>query len=166
MLLVTAVHFSLILIYANPYPSNKTKINYYAEWYAYPFFTQNWNLFVPPPNTNYRLFVEYEDLESDRYRIQKKIDVFQEILLNHQSNRFKGYGPLLLSFSNSIHYFEKNTRQQKSLNGPIQNDAYFDIIEKSTLNYIRSTRKIDIKKIKIKLMVQQTDTNFARVYYN
>jgi len=154
------MHFTLILIYANPYAKTKQKLDYYAEWYVYPYFTQNWNLFVPPPNTNYKLFVEYEDKG-----IQTK-DVFEELLIQHQSNRLKGYGPLLLAFSNSIHYFEKNTELQKSLNGPIKNDLYFQIIEKSALNYLKSTRKINIEKIKMRLVVQTLGSNTEKIYFN
>ncbi|WP_317899244.1 DUF5819 family protein [Aurantibacillus circumpalustris] len=165
MLFATIVHFGLVAIHANPYPISKSKLDYYAEWYSYPFFTQNWNLFAPVPNTNYKLFVEYEDKEYGSHRIQKK-DIFQEILFKHQTNRLKGYGPLLLAFSNSIHYFEKNTDKIKSLNGPILNAPYFDILKNSALNYIRSTQKTKIEKMKMILYVQSVDTNFTRVYYN
>jgi hypothetical protein len=154
------LHFILVLIFANPYVKVKHKLDYYAEWYIHPYFAQNWNLFAPAPDTNYRLFVEYEDQGI------KKADLFQEILLKHQSNRFKGYGPLLLAFSNSIHYFEKGTGLQKKLNGPVKNDQYFTIVETSALNYLRSTRQIKSDKIKIYLLVLDVNSGAQRVYYN
>ena len=126
----------------------------------YPYFTQNWNLFVPPPNTNYKLFVEYED-----HGIQKK-EVFAEIMSQHQNNRLKGYGPLLLAFSNSIHYFEKNTSLQKPLNGPIKNDLYFKMIEKSALSYLQATQKIKLDSLKIRLLVQSLPGDSQKVYFN
>lgn len=159
-LFALAIHFSLAAIFANPYAKSRTKLNYYAEWYIYPYFSQNWNLFAPAPNTNYKLFVEYED------KGKQKTDLFQEILLQHQSNRFKGYGPLLLAFSNTIHYFEKSTELQNKLNGPIKDDTYFSILEKSVLNYLRSTRKIDLKKVKVQLVVQTLTSGEMKVYYN
>ncbi|PBQ32224.1 hypothetical protein CNR22_10720 [Sphingobacteriaceae bacterium] len=150
----------MIAIFASPYTKSKTKLNYYAEWYVYPYFSQNWNLFAPTPDTNYKLFVEYED------KGKQKTDLFQEILVKHQTNRLKGYGPLVLAFSNTIHYFEKSTELQNKLNGPIKEDKYFSILEKSVLNYLRATRKTDLKKVKIQLLVQALDSKEMKVYYN
>jgi hypothetical protein len=150
----------LILIFANPFSTRKQKLDYYAEWYVYPYFSQNWNLFVPPPNVNYKLFVEYDD-----HGIQKK-DIFQEILLQHQKNRLKGYGPLLLAFSNSIHYFEKATEQTKQLNGPIKDDKYFEIIEKSALNYLKHTYGNGIKDLKLTLVIEDIHSRRQRAYFN
>lgn len=150
----------MIAIFANPYNKTKTRLNFYADWYVYPYFSQNWNLFAPAPDTNYKVFVEYED------HGKQNTDLFQELLLTHQSNRLKGYGPLVLAFSNTIHYFEKSTVLQKKLNGPINGDTYFSILEKSVLNYLRSTRKMDLKYVKIQLVVQTLDSKEMKVYYN
>jgi|GEM_PF-1164835 len=154
------LHFALVLVFANPYAKTKDKIDYYAEWYIYPYFVQNWNLFVPPPNTNYKLFVEYEDEGKQR------LDIFEEIMTKHQTNRLRGQGPLLLTFSNSIHYFEKNTELQNALNGPIKNDLYFQILEKSAANYINSTRNTKVLHMKLRLVVQTLNSNEERVYFN
>jgi hypothetical protein len=155
------LHFVLILIYANPFPSGtKHKLDYYAQWYVYPYFTQNWNLFVPPPSTNYKLLVSYEN------NGKQSIDIFNEILIKHQTNRFAGNSALLLAFSNSIHYFEKNTRLQNSLNGPVKNDLYFQILEQSAKNYIQSTRNIKIDELKLSLCVEDLPTKKMKVYYN
>jgi hypothetical protein len=154
------LHFTLIIVYTNPLPHTKSKIDYYAEWYVYPYFTQNWSLFAPTPTTNYNLFVEYND------NGLQKVDVFNELLLQHQGNRFKGRGSVLLAFTNSIHYFEKTTKKLGTLNGPITDDLYFEMIVQETLNYIRSTRKIKIEAVKIQLVVQSIDLGKSRVYYN
>ncbi len=135
-------------------------MDYYAEWYVYPFFHQSWSLFVPAPNTNYHLYAEYED------HGPKRKDVFEEILLNHQRNRLKGYGPLVIAFTNSIHYFEKNTELLQPLNGPVKNDLYFKMVENSTLQYLKNTLQENIKEVKIKLVVESIDTGKSRVYYN
>jgi len=157
---VLCLHFILAGIFANPYAKSKSKIDYYAEWYIYPYFAQNWNLFVPAPNTNYKLFVAYED-----HGIQRT-DLFQEILIQHQSNRFKGYGPLVLAFSNTIHFFEKSTELKKKLNGPVKNDKYFQILETSVLNYLRSSRNIKLESVKIQLVVQTLNSDKMKIYFN
>jgi len=87
-------------------------------------------------------------------------------MLRHQSNRLAGYGPLVQVFSNSIHYFEKNTKLQKALNGPMQNDLYFQMIEKSALNYLKATRNPEIDKIKVWLLVQNINSDLRKVYFN
>lgn len=151
----------LILIFANPFPAaTKRKIDYYSQWYVYPYFNQNWNLFVPPPSANYKLLVSYEN-NGKQYT-----DIFNEVLLKHQTNRLSGTSALLLAFSNSIHYFEKNTKLQKSLNGPIKNDLYFQIMERSAINYIQSTRGINIDHLEISLCVETLGTEKMKVYYN
>jgi len=156
---VLCIHFALVSVFANPYSKNKGKIDYYAEWYVYPYFTQNWNLFVPPPNTNYTLFAEYQDYGKQR------TDIFQELVLKHQANRLKGHGSVLLAFSNTIHYFEKNTTLQQPLNS-VKNDLYFQMIEKSALNYLQHARGIKIDSLKIRLVVQTLGSNSDKVYFN
>lgn len=159
-LLALCIHFSLLLVFTNPYREAGKKLDYYAQWYVYPYFSQNWNLFVPPPSTNYRLFVEYE-----QNGLQRK-DIFEELEVKHQANRFKGYGSLLLAFSNSIHFFEKNTARQKPLNGPVSNDLYFRILENSVENYLKATCGQDIKHIRLRLMVSDIHSGGNRVYFN
>src|SRR5947208_757192 len=87
-------HFTLICSYL-------AKPNFCSVFYSYPFFNQNWSLFVPPPNCNYNLYVYRKEDKS-----QCK-DLFSEILIKHQKNRLKGNQALLTALSNSIHYFEK-----------------------------------------------------------
>lgn len=148
-------------MYANPFPSViKQKSDYYAQWYVYPYFNQNWNLFVPAPNTNYKLLVCYEQ------EGKQKVEVLREILNAHQTNRFLGYSAVLLNFANSIHYFEKNTALLKPLNGPIKNDLYFQMLEQSALNYIQTTRHISLSHVKLMLCVSQLSSPSNRVYFN
>ena len=154
-------HFVFILIYANPFPfKTKHKLEYYAQWYVYPFFNQNWNLFVPPPSTNYKLLVSFAD------NGKQSIDIFNEILIQHQTNRFTGNSALLLAFSNSIHYFEKNTLLKNTLNGPVKNDLNFQILEQSAKKYIQSTRNITLDQLKLSLCVEDLSSKKTKVYYN
>lgn len=157
---VLCVHFTLVVIFANPYTTTKHKLDYYAEWYVYPYFSQAWNLFVPTPATNYRLFVTYENNGP-----QSK-DIFQEILLKHQTNRLAGYGPVLLAFSNSIYYFETATKLQHALNGPVRNDVYFQVIENSVLNYLSHTEGKKIEKVKMILLIESVASNDRKAYFN
>lgn len=135
-------------------------MDYYAEWYVYPYFSQTWRLFVPPPTTNYQLFAGYGGDESPGE------DIFGELIIRHRENRLSGAGPLLLAFSNSIHYFEKNTPLQDPLNGPVKDDRYFDMLRSSVHNYLRLTRAGEIGRLKIRLVVRDISSGQAKVYYD
>lgn len=161
LVFVLCLHFFLLSIYTFPFqPSETKKINYYAQWYAYPFFNQSWNLFVPAPNTNYKCFVSYE------HNGTQKLDLLEEILSKHQTNRFLGYSSFVLTFVNSMHYFEKNSPLQEKLNGPIKDDLNFTILEKSAKNYIQVTRGIEVTNFKLILFVETLKSKVQKVYFN
>lgn len=149
----------LVIFYALPFKSNN-KLTFFSQVYVRPFFHQNWNLFAPAPQSNYRLLAVYND-----GKINKR-DVFTEILSKHQTNRLAGYGPLLLAFSNGIHYFENNTPLRNSINGPVKNDPYFSMLEHSVKNYLLNTRKTITEEVKIILIVDNADTHEERIYFN
>jgi hypothetical protein len=159
-LVVLTAHFVLVIIYANPFEHSKTKIDYYAQFYAYPYFHQNWNLFAPPPTSNYTLLATYN------HNGIKTKDVFNEMLIEHQTNRLSGYEPLLIAFSNSIHYFEKNTQLKKAINGAMIGDSYFSMLEHSVIKYLEIKNKVKLSQIGLILIVKDMDTKKQRIYFN
>ena len=154
------IHFSFAFVYSKPIVIQKGKLDYYAQGYIYPYFHQNWNLFVPIPESNYKLFCEFEN------NGLQKVDIFSEIRIAHQTNRLKGYEPFLVAFTNSIYFFEKNTKQQNSINNSFVSDLSFKIIENAAQNYLEYTRKIKIQNLKVILVISQTITNKQKVYFN
>lgn len=152
------LYFLLIVIYANPF-GTKSKASFVATAFIYPYFHQNWNLFVPAPSCNFSLFA-WSDADTI------KSDIFNDILIRHQSNRFAGYGPLVIAFSNSIHYFEKNTSLRNALNGPVENDPYFRLLEHSAGQYLQHLQKKKIASVKLILVVDDGLSRKRRVYYN
>lgn len=130
---------------------NPLKISYYATFYAYPYFHQNWNLFVPPPSINYKLIA---------YTTNGEIDIFKAILIKHRRNRFAGNEPIVLALSNSIHYFEKNTAVN---NCNVANDENFKIVEHFTKNYLSVDNQ---NLLKLLLIVTEIKTNTIKYYYN
>lgn len=154
------IHFGSVFIYSKPIDSQKQKVEFYAQAYVYPYFHQNWNLFVPIPDANYKLFCEFEN------NGKQIVDLFEEITIKHQTNRLLGFDPLIVAFSNSFHFFESNDQYKKIMNGPIQNDLNFSMIEHAAKNYLEYTRKIKIQKVKLMLVTQQTFTNKQKIYFN
>jgi hypothetical protein len=157
--LILCLHFGLVLLQHASFLSDKHKLFYIVRGYE-SFFHQSWNLFVPPPNTNYKLFVTFEN-----NGIQKK-DIFSEVLLQHQSNRLKGYEPLVVAFSNCIYCFEKSTALQAPINGPVKNDVNFTMIELAVKSYIEHTYKTHLQKPRLILLTQEAGTKKQKVYFN
>ncbi|MDX2173127.1 MAG: hypothetical protein SFY56_08410 [Bacteroidota bacterium] len=145
------LHFSFVAVYALKNSNSASKISYYSTYYSYPYFHQNWNLFVPPPNSNYRLIA---------YTNSSEIDILKTILTEHRNNRFAGNEPLLIAVSNSIHYFEKNTLTK---NCQITNDKNFAIIEHFSRNFLENEKQ---KLLKLLLIVTEVKTNTVKYYYN
>jgi len=146
----------MVLLFANPFSQYIPLI---SRSYAYPFFQQKWNMFVPAPSGNYRLFVDFECKGTQRY------DLFQRLVFMHQDNRFSGGEPLVLAFSNSIHYFEHHTTERGRLNGPVRNDRLFSMIEHSALNLVKQLHGCETDSVKIILLVEDYNGN-ARAYFN
>lgn len=159
-LLALALHMLLLAIYANPLSRTGNRISLLAYNYVYPFFHQNWNLFAPVPESNYQLLALYNDGQPE------VLDVFNEIVQAHRANRLAGYEPLVVAFSNSIHYFEKNCPGQQALNGPVKNDLNFTILERAVRGYLKETRQLRQMPIRLFLLVDNIHTQKRRVYFN
>ncbi len=148
-LLFLCIHFFSLGI--NAFNPNK-----YSFFYCYPYFHQNWNLFVPPPENNYNLYVRF----TDKNNAIIQVDIFSEILVKHQNNRIKGVEPLLLALSNTIHYFE--TENKPGLSSGVN----FNMIETFAKNYLQHTRHTQIQNLKLNLVVRASDSQKTRIFYN
>ncbi|MDI1356036.1 MAG: DUF5819 family protein [bacterium] len=157
---VLSLHFFLLLVYRQGI-APKSKLDFYSLAYVYPFFQQSWQLFAPPPNSNYHLYVAFE-----KDALMQEADIYEEILSQHQSNRCKGYEPLLIAFTNSIHYFEKNTPLLEALNGPLKDDLYFNMLKHSTLNYLKYKYGSKVNMKQLILLVENVKTKERRAYFD
>ncbi|MBA3663805.1 MAG: hypothetical protein H0W61_06310 [Bacteroidetes bacterium] len=145
-LVILCVHFTLLLMYS-------FKKDKYSFFYMYPYFHQNWNVFVPPPSSNYNLYAVYENSGLQR------TDIFTEIVTAHQANRFAGKESFVLALSNSIHYFETEKNPDVSGNN-------FKMIKSFVKNYLEGTRSCVLKNLKLILVVKSTGSTAPRVYTN
>lgn len=152
------IHFSSVFLYSKPFSSEKSRVDFYAHGYVYPYFHQNWNLFAPAPTSNYRLYCEYEN------NGKQQLDVFSEIKINHQTNRLKGYAALVVAFANSFYYLESSLN--KPINGPLENNYYFKMIIHSTKNYLENTRNITLTNLKLILVAENVVTKEKKIYFN
>lgn len=146
VLFILLAHFTTLFFYS--FSQGK-----YSFYYTYPFFQQSWSLFVPPPSANYKLLAVYGD------RNEHAKDIFSEILINHQSNRFNGSEPLLIALSNSIYYFEQEQN-------PDAGGINFRIIEQFAVNYLNKTNHLHLKTARLFVLVSNAETGNTKVYHN
>jgi hypothetical protein len=158
LLSLLALHFTLVTITAVS-PDTSSKLRFIAWYYNYPFFQQNWNLFVPPPSNNYNLYASFE------CEGQKNLDVFSDILQRH-SNRLAGYEPLVIAVSNSIYYFDANYKKPSSLNGPVRNDERFRMLEHFSQNYLEHLFRKKVNNLKLILVISSVKNKEQRIYFN
>lgn len=93
-------HFMMILVYCYPNKMKHKKFNFVNTLYIYPAFHQNWNLFVPAPNVERKLFVRYRTKEG----FTNWEDILSREIVHHKHNRLLGNEARVLLLSNSLIY--------------------------------------------------------------
>lgn len=149
-----------VLFSVNPLIKEKSQLNYWADYYVYPYFQQTWTLFTPPPNSNYQLIATYE------CNGQRTKDVLNDILNKHQANRLLGYEQLLLTFVTGIHFFEKTAVLNNQPTGKVINNQNFDIVKYAAQNYLFHKHNKEVKNLKLTLVINDLNPGQTRVYYN
>jgi hypothetical protein len=153
-------HFSMVWLFINPFQAEKDR-SFWGQWYCNPFFSQGWTMFVPVPENNYLIFVDYT-LNGKK----RSAEVFQSLIGKHRSNRLAGYEPTVVAFDNSIHFFEYNTTLQERLNGPIREDLYFKILKHTAVKYLSLECKCNPENPRLTLVIKPTGGKGMRVYYD
>lgn len=154
------VHFTLTSLYTYKSQLCNTRAGYLSQAYAYPFFQQSWGLFAPAPKSNYHLYVQFEQ------NGVQKTDLYEEVVTQHQSNRLKGYGHIVMAFTNAIHFFEYAATTDSLVSGFVGDNQYFSMIGHSAMNYLRYTRRLQIEKLKMVLVIRQVDSGETKTFYN
>lgn len=160
-LFILGLHGSLLLLYGLYKPAEKSRLNYWADYYVYPFFQQGWQLFAPAPSSNYKLFVW-----QNKAGQQIQEELISDCLHRHQGNLSGGREALLLSLCNAAHMFEKSTPLKQRLNAPAKGDLYFELLEQQALRYLNSRTETKVKACKLALYVHDFVTEQEHVYYN
>jgi hypothetical protein len=150
-LLAALFHFGTMGLYTWRLKSSNPPAGWLRS-YGESFFHQDWKLFVPPPEANYRLFVQ---LTNGQY-----YDLLADIRQEHQKNRLAAKGHLLISFVNYIYMFEQNTKAE---GGQIINDPYFNLLQNSVQQYSRAQQLPLKAPCVLVLLVEEKKT---RIYFN
>ena len=128
-------HFTAVLAYTWP-TETKGRFYNYSFVYIYPFFHQNWTLFVPPPKENFNLFVKYRTSKKQ----QDWKDLFFEIDAKHQNNRLAGNEAILLSLSNALRYYSNIPRKNFVYKDRLD-DIELTILKRIIIGYINIQEK-------------------------
>lgn len=160
-LIILSLHGSLLLLYSLDKPAEKKRLNYWADYYVYPFFQQGWQLFAPAPTSNYKLFVWQNNNGQEI-----KQELISDCLLKHHNNLLGGREALLLSLCNSAHMFEKTTMLRQKQHTLVNGDLYFDLLEQQALRYLNHKSQSPVKACKLALYVHDFVKEKEYVYYN
>jgi len=115
-------HYFLVMHNAWPFKKGmETRTDFISYQYAYPYFHQDYRLFVPPPQVNYELYVR---AQSDNETIYTEL--FSEIKAG--KSLFSGKEFMLLSLSAACHYV--NSKETEITDGvyPFIKDSSFEVL--------------------------------------
>jgi hypothetical protein len=159
--LTLCFHFVMVFIYCASLKIHNAKLNFLNNLYVYPVFHQNWNLFVPAPNEERKLFV--------RYRTNKEFSNWEDILsreiVDHKQNRLLGNEARVLLLSNSLIY-ELNSLDGKEScifnNRPSNNE--FKVLQFEIEKYLKLEYDLDTA-IDYELLLVSINKAKTKAYY-
>lgn len=160
MLFFLAIHFTAVLFYAIPL-NQKSKLYHYAFAYVYPYFHQNWTIFVPPPTENFNIYVNYKTKNAHRdWR-----DIFFEINTSHQKNRLAGNEFKLLAFANALRYYAISAKPHSKLIKTNNTNVNYLVLEKTIKQYLTLKEKQNIYELKIILGIRPVSCDTCKYYH-
>jgi hypothetical protein len=156
LLFYLTAHFTAIFIYAAP-NDTENKLKHYASLYIYPYYHQNWGMFVPVPKQNFRVFVRDERHD---WR-----DVFSEVILAHQKNRFGGYENTFLSMSSALRYYAAGSEKTSFFKTDDGTNMNLRVLDQVLLGYWESLYSERSQNMEIIIMITNTDTGKSVAHY-
>ncbi len=154
-------HFMMILFYCYPNKMKHKKFNFVNSMYIYPAFHQNWNLFVPAPNVERKLFVRYKT----KIGFTNWQDILSREIVHHKQNRLLGNESRVLLLSNSLIY-ELNSMDDKEScvfnNKPSNNE--FNVLQFEIEKYVRLEFQLN-GTINYELLLVSIGKTKTKAYY-
>ena len=154
-------HFTLVFVYASPFKINNKKLFALSYMYVYPVFQQNWELFVPAPDVERKLFVRYTS-ENGYTNWQ---DILSQEIMNHQINRTLGNETKVLMLSNSLIYVINSWYEKPScILSPDSKDVAFKVLKFEINQYLKNKLKVKSQTSYELLLVSKGAQNTAAYY--
>lgn len=147
-----------VLLYAFP-GKEEYKLKYYVFPYIYPYFHQDWSMFVPVPTQNFNVYVRMngEDWQ----------DVIHDLNMKHQANRFGGNETSLLALTSALRFYSSTIEKEKSqIISDDNSNLNFEVVERIIKGYLVSKDKerLDGMEIIIRIRYVNTSVDFAHYY--
>jgi hypothetical protein len=153
-------HVCMLFIYCTSINMNN-RLNFVNNRYIYPVFHQNWNLFVPAPNLERKLFVRYKT--KNGFCDWK--DILSREIVNHKQNRLLGNEALVLLLSNSL-IIELNSKEKTPscvfINKPTNTE--FKVLQFEVENYLRLEFQLK-GPVQYELLLVSQNFETAKAYY-
>ena len=133
LLLFLSIHFVFITNYSAPYKL-KGLVKSAAGMYCYPYFHQQWTVFVPAPDKKSDLYIRNGSEE----RWQPWINITQRLIKKRKQNPLKGRETEVLLLTNATNYmvYELGERNIIFENKPTL--ASFKVLERAAKYYFRN----------------------------
>jgi hypothetical protein len=159
--LAVCFHFVMVFVHCFPNKIQNQKLNFVNNLYVYPLFHQNWNLFVPAPNVERKLFVRFKTKES----FSDWEDILSKEILDHRGNRLLGNEARVLLLSNSLIY-ELNSLDSKEsfLFKSKPSNTEFKVLQFEIEKYLKLENNL-ISPIDYELLLVSTSNVKTKAYY-
>lgn len=155
MLLFLGLHFILILNYAAPVKAGG-KLNTASVFYCYPYFHQQWAVFVPAPKKQFRLYMR-AGKDGDW---QPWFSLSGELI--QKNRRFPGLGaePEVLLLTNAMNYLYTDLDERPVEGNALYKDRpsfpSFAIVERAAKHYFHHSPRSKREK-EFELLFTATD---------
>lgn len=115
-------------------------------------------MFVPVPEQNFNIYVRYEGAEWQ--------DVFNEVVTEHQCNRFGGHENISLAFSSAIRYYVQATENANLYMKDDEKNISLVVLKKIIKQYLTLKNGTAPKKTEIIIRVKDVrgDKDYSHYY--
>lgn len=157
--LVLCAHFGLIINYTHCFSKNNGSIfDRSSAAYAYPFFHQSWQMFVPAPKTNYELYIRtFGNGQWSRWE-----NLFDDKVRRHQANRLSGDELVSLLYASAMAhtYNEENYR----IFDTEPEDINFRILNHAVRNDLRFQQQRNFESYEMIVVVKENKHRYSAYY--
>lgn len=129
------LHFLLIFNYAAPLKINHS-LTSASNIYCYPFFHQQWTVFVPTPTKQFDLYIR----NGNSISWQPWINVTKALIKKNRKSIIMGKETEVLLVTNAINYLAYDLGNTTRIYARKPNIPSFNVLEHAARNYFRNYR--------------------------
>lgn len=114
-------------------------------------------MFAPIPKQNYNIYVRHEG--HDWY------DVFNEVVMAHQNNRFGAYENISISLSSAIRYYASSVESANTYKKDDGSNVNLKVIEKILIKYISKKEGAAPKNLEVIIRIRDVNGSGDHSHY-